>query len=128
MDKLVTTYIDTPGTYKELPKGNTLVRCDGVIFDGVTFDNSNTVTGGDIIIIGDGVKNTQFVNIKGVNAAIRGGNAVVSGEIGLIRTAAYGASITPIMDKIQLKTYADGTRGVLQALVEGSYILMEQGI
>ncbi|MBR2917022.1 MAG: S-layer homology domain-containing protein, partial [Clostridia bacterium] len=75
MDKMVTTYIDTPGTYTNLPKGNTLVRCDGVIFDGVEFDNVSSVNEGDLIIIGDGVKKTTFKDIKGVNAAIRGGSA-----------------------------------------------------
>ena len=125
MDKLVTTYIDTPGTYKELPKGNTLVRCDGVVFDGVEFEQTGSVYEGDIVIIGDGVKEVEFKNIKGVNAAVRGGNATISGEVGLIRTAASDAYLIPVMGKFSVREYADGTKGVIDASVDGSYIVLE---
>ncbi len=125
MDKLVTTYIDTPGTYKELPKGNTLVRCDGVVFDGVEFEQTSSVYEGDIIIVGDGVKEVEFKNIKGVNAAVRGGSAKISGEVGLIKTAAAGAYLVPDMDNYTLREYADGTKGQIDASLEGSYIIIE---
>lgn len=125
MDNLVTTYIDTPGTYKELPKGNTLVRCDGVIFDGVEFEQTGSVYEGDIVIIGDGVKEVEFKDIKGVNAAVRGGNAIISGEVGLIRAAAAGVALTPVMDDFTVRKYADGTKGVIDASLEGSYIIVE---
>ncbi len=128
MDKIVTTYIDTPGTYTTLPKGNTLVRCDGVVIDGVEFKDATTATEGDIIIIGDGVNESKLINLKGVNAAIRGGNAIISGEIGIVRTAASGAMLSPDVENLTLKTYADGTKGTIEAKVDGSYILVEQEI
>lgn len=33
MDNLIKNYIDEPGTYSELPAGNTMIRCDGVVID-----------------------------------------------------------------------------------------------
>lgn len=47
MDNLIKNYIDQPGTYTELPAGNTMIRCDGVVLKGVTT--------ADNIYIGDSV-------------------------------------------------------------------------
>ncbi len=47
MDNLIQNYIDEPGTYNELPEGNTMIRSDGVILENVTTD-------GDIYI-GDSI-------------------------------------------------------------------------
>lgn len=47
MDNLFKNYIDKPGTYKTLPEGNTLIRCDGVVLDGVKTE--------DDIYVADGV-------------------------------------------------------------------------
>lgn len=35
MDNIVKNYIDEPGTYTELPEGNTMIRTNGVILNGV---------------------------------------------------------------------------------------------
>lgn len=57
MDNLVKTYITEPGEYTELPEGNVLVRCDGVILDGLTFDSD--------VIIADAVS-VDGVSLKDV--------------------------------------------------------------
>lgn len=36
MDNLIQNYIDEPGTYSELPDGNTMIRCDGVVLKDAT--------------------------------------------------------------------------------------------
>lgn len=75
MDNLVTTYVNEPGTYKEFPKGNILVRSENVILDGVKSD--------DLIIVGDGVTGTtQLLNTESTNFIIgRGGTIEVTGVI-----------------------------------------------
>ena len=40
MNNLIQNYIDTPGTYNELPAGNTMIRCDEVVLDSVVSDSS----------------------------------------------------------------------------------------
>lgn len=68
MNNLIKTYITTPGEYTELPEGNVLVRCDGVVLDGVNFDYD--------VIIADGVS-VDGVSLKNVvlnkRLVIRGG-------------------------------------------------------
>lgn len=122
MNNLVTTYIDTPGTYTTLPKGNTLIRCDGVIIDGITVDNYYD----DLIIIGDGVKNTSITNADGVHAVVRGGDVKLSGKLGVVRTLVSGTSLTPDLNNIGVKTYPDGSSGIMQAWADGSYINIQQ--
>lgn len=38
MNNIIKNYIDEPDTYTELPEGSTMIRCDGVVLDGVTTD------------------------------------------------------------------------------------------
>lgn len=38
MNNLIQNYIDQPGTYTELPAGNTMIRCDGVVLNNVVTD------------------------------------------------------------------------------------------
>ena len=125
MDKLVANYIDEPGTYKELPQGNTLVRCDGVILDGIAANGANNNTEGSLIIIGDGVSSVDIINADGVHAVVRGKNANLSGCFGVVRAVVSGTSLTPDTKNISVKTYADGTKGVISAAVDGSYINLE---
>lgn len=47
MNNLIQNYIDEPGTYTELPEGNTMVRCDGVVLDNAVIS--------DDLYIGDSV-------------------------------------------------------------------------
>ncbi len=126
MDKLVTTYIDEAGTYNNLPKGNTLVRCDGVILDGITVEGANSRDEGDLIIIGDGVSSVDIINANGVNAVVRGKNANLSGIFGLVRAFISGTSLTPDASNIGVKQYPDGTSGVISAVSgSGAYINLE---
>ncbi len=125
MDKLVTTYVDTPGTYTEFPKGNTLVRCDGVVLDGVMGDGVNTATEGSLIVIGDKVKSISVINSKGVNLVVRGGNVNLSGEVGIVKAVMAGVVLIPDSSNISAKAYPDGTRGIIDASADGSYISLE---
>ncbi|MBR4720866.1 MAG: S-layer homology domain-containing protein [Clostridia bacterium] len=47
MNNIIKNYIDEPGTYTELPAGNTVIRCDNVLLDNVSTDSD--------IYIADGV-------------------------------------------------------------------------
>ncbi len=126
MNKLVTTYIDKPGTYTEI-SGNTLVRCDGVTFDGVSSGAVNTATEGSLIIIGDKVKEASIINANGVNVVARGGNIKLSGEMGIVKAVMSGVVLTP-GEVISGKEYPDGTKGVVNAEADGSYISLESTI
>lgn len=125
MNKLVSNYIDEPGTYTSLPKGNTLVRCDGVILDGITNPDAKTATEGDLIIIGDSVKSAQLLNADGANVVVRGGNLKISGRVGIVRAVTSGTVLTPVMGNYGGKVYPDGSKGVISAKAEGSYISLE---
>lgn len=46
MDEIVTTYIDEPGTYTDLPDGLTMVRCGGVTIDGLQTNHNLILTYG----------------------------------------------------------------------------------
>jgi hypothetical protein len=54
MDNIIKNYIDTPGTYTELPQGNTMIRCNDVILDELKTDNdifiSDSVAQGGIVL------------------------------------------------------------------------------
>lgn len=125
MNKLVSNYIDEPGTYNTLPRGNTLVRCDGVILDGIKNPDAKTVTEGDLIIIGDGVSSAQLLNADGANVVVRGGNLKISGMVGIVRAVTGGTVLTPVMGNYGGKVYPDGSKGVISAKAEGSYISLE---
>lgn len=53
MNNLIGNYIDTPGTYTELPAGNTIIRCNDVVLDSVVYDAS--------VYISDGVQPSGVV-------------------------------------------------------------------
>lgn len=63
MDNMVETYITEPGTYKDLPEGNIMIKSEDVTVDGIVSDNN--------IIISDGVKETEN-GIKIINATLNG--------------------------------------------------------
>lgn len=87
MDNMIKTYIDEPGTYKNLPDGNILIRSENVIIDGLESD--------DLIIVGDGVhETTKLTNMKSTNFIIgRGGSLEVSGEINNISGLIMGVTL-----------------------------------
>jgi len=125
MSNLVSNYIDSPGTYSELPKGNTLVRCNGVIFDGITNPDAKSAKEGDLIIIGDGVSETSILNTDGANVVLRGGNLNISGKVGIIRAVVGGTVLTPVKNDYSAKVYPDGSKGIISASAEGSYISLK---
>lgn len=125
MDRLIRNYIDTPGIYNELPDGNTLVRCDGVTFDGILNVDAKSSKEGDLIIIGDGVNECSVLNADGVNVVVRGGNVKLSGMFGIVRAVNSGTVLAPITGNYGGKIYADGSRGVISASAKGSYISLE---
>ncbi|MDD6735304.1 MAG: S-layer homology domain-containing protein [Clostridiales bacterium] len=62
MNNLIQNYIDEPGTYTELPAGNTMIRCDGVVLD-------NTKISGDLYV-GDSVS-AGGLTVNNINAEKR---------------------------------------------------------
>jgi len=92
MDNLFKNYINKPGTYTSLPEGNILIRCDGVVLDGITTDSS--------IFIADGVSaNGVTLNNVATNGklVVRGcatptldyNGGTVAGDVGIMITGHY---------------------------------------
>lgn len=83
MDNLFKNYIDTPGTYTSLPKGNTLVRCNGVVLDGISTEHD--------IYIADGVS----ANGVTINNVYTDGRIVVRG------------CATPVLNDVDAITFGE---------------------
>ncbi len=79
MNNLVTTYIDEPGEYKQLPEGNVVIRTDNVLIDDFKHDCD--------IFVGDGVSSGVVIgtNVDVDRLVIRGGNIGVGGVYDYIR-------------------------------------------
>ena len=125
MEKLVVNYIDTPGTYTDLPDGNTLIRCDNVILDSIVNSKARSATEGNLFIIGDSVTSTSVVNADGINLVVRGGNVKLNGKMGIVRTTNPGTSLSVVSGEYSGKVYPDGSKGIIAAPAEGSYINLE---
>ncbi len=86
MNNLIQNYIDEPGTYTELPDGNTLIRCDGVVLENVSTD--------DDLYIGDSVSpNGITVNnidskgkvvIRGCATPQNNNGTITFGDVGIV--------------------------------------------
>ena len=85
MDNLIKNYIDTPGTYTELPSGNTIIRCSNVVLDGVSTDSSLYISD---CVLPFGV---EFNNAK-INRLVVRGCATELGENGEPVNDDYGIS------------------------------------
>lgn len=125
MNNLVKTYIDEPGTYSELPEGNILVRCNGVVLDEIKNETAKSASEGSLIIIGDGVKEASLLNADGANVVVRGGNLNISGYVGIVRAVVGGVVLSPVSGSYGAKVYPDGSKGVISAAAEGSYISLK---
>lgn len=68
MNSIVTTYIDEPGTYTDLPDGLTMVRCGGVTIDGLQTNHN--------LILTYGIDET---GCKVVNSTVNGVTLVLGG-------------------------------------------------
>ena len=87
MNNLIQNYIDTPGTYTELPAGNTMIRCNDTVIDGA---NSAST-----LYIADCVRPLGIVfNNATIDRLVIRGCATEVGEDGNPVNADYG--ITPI--------------------------------
>lgn len=81
MNNIVTTYIDEPGEYRDLPAGNVMIRSGNVTIGGLSGENIDVFTG-------DNVKeNVVLDDVKIKRLIMRGGNVLVKqpGEYQLIR-------------------------------------------
>lgn len=89
MDNLIKNYIDEPGTYTELPDGNTMIRCDGVVLENVTADSD--------IYIGDSVS-ANGITVNNVTAnkrfVIRGCATPTTDENGKTTYGDAGIKVT----------------------------------
>lgn len=90
MDNLIKNYIDQPGTYTELPAGNTMIRCDGVILNGVTI-NDNLYIGDSVSPNGvtlEAIKANNKLVIRGCGTPVSIGNAgnKTFGDVGITVT------------------------------------------
>ena len=87
MNNLFQNYIDEPGTYTELPAGNTIIRANDVILDGVNTDYD--------ILIADSVEQSGVVvnNVKAKNFTVRGCSTPVD-ENGELLNEGFGIVIT----------------------------------
>ncbi len=83
MNNLVTTYIDQPGTYTDLPAGNVVIRTDNVTLDNFKYD-------GDVFV-GDGVAEGVLLdkNVEIDRLIIRGGSVGIGGVFNQVRMVGH---------------------------------------
>lgn len=98
MDNLIKNYIDQPGTYTELPEGDTMIRCDGVVLEGVTTN--------DDLYIGDSVS-ANGITINNLTAnkkfIVRGcATPVVADEAGNKTFGDVGLTVTGHIQALRL--------------------------
>lgn len=95
MNNLIQNYIDTPGTYTELPAGNTMIRCNDTVIDGVKSDSS--------LYIADCVLPLGIVfNNATINRLVIRGCATEVGEDGKPVNSDYGISPTGSFNSIRV--------------------------
>lgn len=75
MDRMVTTYINEPGTYTDLPTGNIMIKSNGVNIDGLNSESYCIISDG-VSADGDGVKFTN--STLNSRLVIRGGGQKTS--------------------------------------------------
>lgn len=93
MDNLIKNYIDEPGTYSDLPAGNTMVRCDDVIIENAKYDGTlyvgDSVSGGKITL-----KDVDFSRLVVRGCATptdNGKGSKTFGDVGITVTGKVGA-------------------------------------
>ena len=91
MNNLIQNYIDTPGTYTELPTGNTMIRCDGVVLDSVVSDSSLYISDG-VSPFGVTFEETVTDGKIAINRLVVRGCATALGEDGKPVNEEYGIS------------------------------------
>ena len=97
MDKLIQNYIDEPGTYTELPKGNTMIRSDGVIIQNAKIE--------DNLYIGDSVS-ANGLTLTNIDAekklVIRGCATPIDDGNGSKKYGDYGLTISGSVHSLRL--------------------------
>ena len=92
LDNIIKNYIDTPGTYAELPAGNTMIRCNDVTLDGVSTESD--------IFISDSVEQGKITinNISANRIVVRGcatetdeNGMPVNDDFGIVISGKFGA-------------------------------------
>ncbi|MBP3362177.1 MAG: S-layer homology domain-containing protein [Clostridia bacterium] len=89
MNNIVTTYIDEPGEYRDLPTGNVMIRSSNVTIGGLSGSNIDVFTG-------DSVKeNVVLDDVKIKRLIMRGGKVLVKepGEYQLIRMIGHNCLV-----------------------------------
>lgn len=95
MDNLIQNYIDDAGEYTKLPEGNTIIRCDGVILNGV---KSNY----DIIVadcVGQDMLGISEVNLS--RLVVRGCATPVN-DMGKPVNASFGLTVSGTVKDIRI--------------------------
>lgn len=95
MDNLIQNYIDEPGTYSELPEGNTMIRCDGVVLKEAEA-KGDIYIGDNVSANGITVKNLTSENrfvIRGCAEPVKDadGNYTYADESGIKISGKYNA-------------------------------------
>lgn len=95
MDNIIKNYIDTPDTYTELPAGNTMIRCNDVVLDGLKTDYD--------IFVADGVEQGK-IKIKNISARrfVVRGCATTTGGDGSQENNDFGIVISGNFDAIRI--------------------------
>lgn len=95
LDNIVKNYIDTPGTYTELPEGNTMIRCNDVVLDGLSTDSD--------IFISDSVEpNKITINNITANRIVVRGCATETDEEGNLESDDFGIEISGTFNAIRI--------------------------
>lgn len=96
MDNLISSYIDKPGTYTELPEGNIMIRCDGV-------ELKDATAKGDVYI-GDSVSANGITvdNLTSEKRFVIRGCATPVVKNGELTYGEPGIKITGTFNKIQV--------------------------
>lgn len=97
MGNLIQNYIDNPGTYSELPSGNTMIRSDGVVIENAKIDGN--------LYIGDSVSAGK-ITLKDIDAAkklvIRGCATPTTNKKGEKTFGATGITVTGKVNALRL--------------------------
>ena len=92
MDNIIKNYIDEAGTYSELPKGNTMIRCDGVLLDKVSTDSDIYIA--DCVGQGrvgmDSIKAKRLI-VRGCASPVDSSNKILNDSFGISISGEFDA-------------------------------------
>jgi len=92
MNNIIQNYIDTPDTYTELPQGNTMIRCNGAVLDGLKTDYdifiSDSVAQGGITV--KNISANRLV-VRGCATPVDEDEKAENENFGIVISGEYGA-------------------------------------